>query len=89
MATLLLQAAGAFIGSSFGAVGSAIGSAAGAMLGNVIDTNLLNGSRSVEGTRLSSHQAFSADEGAAIQRLYGTARLSSTVIWLTRFEEVC
>lgn len=88
MATLLLQAAGAFIGSSFGAVGTAIGSAAGAMFGNIIDTNLINSTRSVEGSRLTSHQAFSADEGTPIPRLYGTARLSSTVIWLTRFEEV-
>lgn len=87
MATLLLQAAGAFLGGSFGTVGAAIGTAAGALLGNAIDTALLTPTRSIEGSRLNSHQPFTADEGAPIPRLYGTARLSSTMIWLTRYEE--
>jgi hypothetical protein len=32
-------------------------------------------------------QPFTAEEGAALPRLYGTARIGGTVIWATRFQE--
>ena len=40
MATLLLQAAGAAVGSVFGPVGAILGRAAGALAGNAIDLAL-------------------------------------------------
>ncbi|KPF41100.1 glycoside hydrolase TIM-barrel-like domain-containing protein [Rhizobium sp. AAP43] len=86
MATILLQAAGAALGSVFGPVGSILGRAAGALAGSAIDRSLLGGS-SVTGARLSSARLAGASEGTAIPRLYGTARLGGTLIWATRFEE--
>jgi hypothetical protein len=87
MATILLQAAGAFLGGMLGPVGSAIGSAAGALAGYAIDSALINSTRRIEGTRLSGARPFTAEEGASIPRVYGTLRVGGTLIWATRFEE--
>lgn len=87
MATILLQAAGAAIGGLLGPIGSAIGAAAGALAGYTIDQALINGTRRIEGPRLSGARPFTAEEGVAIPRLYGTARLGGIMIWATRFEE--
>ena len=87
MATIVLQAAGAALGSVFGPVGTILGRAAGALAGSVIDRSLLGGTREVNGARLSSARLAGASEGTAIPRLYGTARLGGTLIWATRFEE--
>ncbi len=87
MATLLLQVAGSVIGSVFGPVGAIIGSAAGALAGNVIDNQLLASTRRMEGPRLDAMQPFTAEEGKAIPRVYGTMRVSGTLIWAARFEE--
>ncbi len=87
MATLVLQAAGAFIGGFLGPVGSAVGSAAGAMAGYLIDRALLSPTRRVEGPRLSGPRPFAAEEGASLPRVYGTMRVGGTLIWATRFEE--
>lgn len=87
MATILLQVAGAAIGSVFGPIGSAIGAAAGALAGYSIDQTLINGSRRIEGPRLTGARPFTAEEGAALPRVYGTARLGGIMIWATRFEE--
>ncbi|GHC69285.1 baseplate multidomain protein megatron [Limoniibacter endophyticus] len=87
MATIVLQAAGAFAGGLFGSVGAAIGQAAGALAGYAIDRALIASTQSYEGPRLSSARAFSAEEGASLPKLYGTARLGGTLIWATRFEE--
>ncbi|MFC5385359.1 glycoside hydrolase/phage tail family protein [Aquamicrobium segne] len=87
MATILLQAAGAYLGGFLGTFGGAIGSAVGAMAGYVLDRGLINGTQRIEGPRLASARPFSAEEGASIPRLYGTARLGGTLIWATRFEE--
>jgi hypothetical protein len=87
MATILLQAAGAYLGGFLGSVGGAIGTAAGAIAGYMVDTALINGTRRVEGPRLSGARPFTAEEGAPIPRLYGTARLGGTLIWATRFKE--
>ena len=87
MATILLQAAGAFIGGALGTVGAAVGSAAGAIAGYLIDRALIDSTRHYEGPRLSGARPFSAEEGVPLPRLYGTARLGGVMIWATRFEE--
>ena len=87
MATILFQAAGAALGGIFGPVGAIIGRAAGALAGNAVDRALLSDGRTVSGARLSAARIPGADEGAAINRLYGTARIGGTLIWATRFEE--
>ena len=87
MATILLQAAGAALGGMLGPVGSAIGTAAGALAGYAIDRALIDGTSAIEGPRLTGARPFTAEEGASIPRLYGTARLGGTLIWATRFEE--
>ncbi|MEO9341119.1 glycoside hydrolase/phage tail family protein [Mesorhizobium sp. SB112] len=87
MATILLQTAGAVLGGFLGPVGSAIGSAVGAMAGYSIDRALINGTRRIEGPRLSGARPFTAEEGVAVPRIYGSARVGGTLIWATRFEE--
>jgi len=87
MATILLQVAGAAIGSLLGPVGSALGAAAGALAGYTIDQAIINGTRRLEGPRLTGARPFTAEEGAAIPRVYGTARVGGIMIWATRFEE--
>jgi len=87
MATILLQAAGAMLGGMLGPIGSAIGSAAGALAGYAIDRALIDSTRHIEGPRLSGARPFTAEEGASLPRVYGTARLGGTLIWATRFEE--
>jgi hypothetical protein len=88
MAVLLLQAAGAYLGGLFGSFGATIGTAAGALAGYTLDRALLDGTRRIEGPRLSGARPLTAEEGAPVPRLYGTARLGGVVIWATRFEEV-
>jgi len=87
MATLVLQAAGAYLGGFFGTLGGTIGAAAGALGGYLVDTALINSTRHVEGPRLAGAKPTTAEEGAALPFVYGTARLSGTLIWATRFEE--
>ncbi|MDN2583261.1 glycoside hydrolase/phage tail family protein [Aquibium sp. ELW1220] len=88
MATIILQAAGAYLGGLLGATGAAIGTAAGAIGGYLIDRALIDSTRRIEGPRLGSAQVLTAEDGAPMPRLYGTARLGATLIWATRFEEV-
>lgn len=87
MATLLLQVAGGFLGGVFGPVGAVIGTAAGALAGNIIDNQLIASTRRYEGPRLNAMQPFTAEEGKPVPRIYGTMRVSGTLIWGTRFEE--
>ena len=87
MATILLQAAGTFLGGFLGPVGAALGRAAGALAGYAIDRALITGTQRIEGPRLSAARAFTAEEGAPLPRLYGTSRMGGTLIWATRFEE--
>jgi hypothetical protein len=89
MATLVLQAAGAAIGSFLGGpLGAAIGQAAGAIAGNAIDAQLFGqqGANRV-GPRLTGTPIVGASEGAPIPKVYGRARIGGNVIWMTRFEE--
>ncbi|MDP3897257.1 MAG: glycoside hydrolase/phage tail family protein [Mesorhizobium sp.] len=87
MATLILQAAGAFLGGFLGPVGAAIGTAAGSMAGYMIDRALITSTQHQEGPRLQAMRPFTAEDGAPVPRVYGTARLGGTLIWATRFEE--
>ncbi|WP_454657661.1 baseplate multidomain protein megatron [Bosea beijingensis] len=92
MATLLLQVAGAALGSALGGpVGGVIGQALGGLAGASIDQAWLGGAgggnKIVEGPRLKEVNGLAATEGAAIPRLYGRARLGGQLIWATRFEE--
>ncbi|HZG31336.1 MAG TPA: glycoside hydrolase/phage tail family protein [Ensifer sp.] len=87
MATLLLQAAGAALGSVFGPVGSALGQAVGALAGASIDRALIGSGSTVTGARLATARIPGADEGTPITRVYGTARIGGTLFWATRFEE--
>lgn len=87
MATIVLQAAGAFLGGMLGPIGSAIGTAAGALAGYVVDRALIDSTRRIEGPRLTGARPFTAEEGASLPRIYGTARVGGTLIWATRFKE--
>lgn len=89
MATLVLQAIGASLGGALGigGIGAALGQAAGALGGYLVDRSLIQSTRHIEGPRLAGARPFSAEEGAPIPRLYGTARLGGIMIWATRFEE--
>ena len=87
MATLLLQAAGAYLGGLFGAVGATVGTAAGALGGYLVDRALINGTQHIKGARLSQVQPLTGEDGAPLARVYGTVRLGGTLIWATRFEE--
>ena len=88
MATLLLSAAGAAVGSLFGPVGAILGRAAGAFAGYALDQSLFGEKRTVEGARLSDLEVQTSREGAAIPRVYGRVRIAGQIIWATRFEEV-
>lgn len=93
MATILLSAAGAAIGSGFGGTvlglsGAVIGRAVGATLGRSIDQRVLGGgSDAVDVGRVERFRLMGASEGACVPRLWGRVRVSGQVIWATRFQE--
>ncbi|SFD53697.1 baseplate multidomain protein megatron [Roseivivax sediminis] len=93
MATLLLSAAGAAIGSSVGGsvLGlsmTAIGRFAGATLGRVIDKRIMGqGAETVETGRIERFRLTGASEGAPIAQVYGRMRVGGQVIWASEFEE--
>ncbi len=93
MATILLSAAGAAIGSGFGGTilglsGAVIGRAAGATLGRIIDQKLIGaGSDAVEIGRVERFRLMGASEGAAVAQVFGRIRVAGQVIWATRFME--
>lgn len=94
MATILLAAAGAFVGAGFGGTvlglsGAVIGRAVGATLGRVIDERLLGaGTRPVETGRIDRLRLQTAGEGTAIARLWGQMRVPGHVIWAAPVTEV-
>ena len=92
MATLLLSAAGSFVGGAIGGpLGAMIGRAAGAIAGSVVDQAIIGAltpARQVQGPRLTSVDITSSTEGAAITRVFGRTRLAGQMIWATRFDEV-
>ncbi|GAA4224787.1 hypothetical protein GGQ68_001884 [Sagittula marina] len=98
MATILLSAAGAAIGSSIG--GSVLGLSAmaagrfvGAAVGRSIDARLMSqrlmgqGSDVVETGRVERFRITGSGEGHPIGQVYGRARIGGHVIWATEFEE--
>jgi hypothetical protein len=98
MATILLSAAGAALGSSLG--GSVLGLSSmaagrfvGAALGRSIDNRLLNqqvmgqGSDVVETGRVERFRITGAGEGQPLSQVYGRVRVGAHVIWATEFEE--
>jgi hypothetical protein len=93
MATIVLSAAGAALGSSIGGSvlglsASVLGRAAGATLGRVIDGKILGaGSPAVETGKIDRFRLTGASEGAPMAKLHGRTRLSGQVIWASKFQE--
>ncbi len=93
MATILLSAAGAAIGSSIGGgvlglSSAVIGRAVGATVGRLIDQRLLGaGSEVIETGKVDRFRLMGASEGAAIPQIYGRMRVAGQVIWASRFLE--
>ena len=93
MATILLSAAGAALGSGFGGTvlglsGAVIGRAVGATFGRAIDQSVLGGgSDPVQMGRVDRFRLMGASEGSAVPRIWGRVRVSGQVIWATRFQE--
>ena len=78
MATLVLTTVGTLVG---GPIGGAIG----AVIGNQIDNRVLAKGR--KGPRLGDLSVQTSSYGSAISRLFGTMRISGTVIWATDLKE--
>ncbi len=93
MATILLSAAGAALGSTLGGTflglsGAVIGRAVGATLGRAIDQRVLGqGSQVVETGKVERFRVTGASEGAPIGQVYGRMRVGGQVIWATQFKE--
>ena len=93
MATIVLGAAGAALGSAIGGTvlglsSAVIGRAIGASLGRFIDQRLMGvGSEVIESGRIDRLRLTGASEGSAIPVLQGRMRISGQVIWATRFKE--
>lgn len=93
MATILLSAAGAALGSGFGGTvlglsGAVIGRAVGATVGRAIDQRLFGlGADPVETGKTERFRVTGASEGTAIPRLWGRMRVPGHVIWASRFSE--
>ena len=87
MATVVLQYAGAALGSLFGPVGGIIGRAVGGIVGNVIDQELFGASSHHEGPRIGSLRVMSSEEGSPIPVVYGRMRLAGQVIWASNLIE--
>jgi len=85
MATLVLSAVGASIGSSFGGAvlglsGMVIGRAVGATLGRVIDQRLMGGgSQVIEQGRIERLRLTGALDGAPVPLVWGRVRLGGQV----------
>ena len=89
MATVVLQYAGAALGTLIGGpVGGIAGRAAGAIAGNVIDQRLFGKTRNTEGPRLTDLRVMASEEGAAVPVMWGRMRLSGQVIWASNLIEV-
>ncbi|MCV2875603.1 glycoside hydrolase/phage tail family protein [Rhodobacteraceae bacterium XHP0102] len=93
MATLVLSAAGAAIGSAipgtfFGLSGATLGRAAGAMIGQRFDAPSAGVALApVSEGRVTQFRLTNAAEGGALPRLYGQMRIGGQVIWASHFRE--
>lgn len=81
MASLVLGAAGALVGSFFGPLGASIGWSVGAALGNALFP------QGQTGPRLTDLKLQNSSYGAMIPILYGTVRISGLVMWETDLQE--
>jgi len=93
MATLVLSAVGASLGSAVGGSvlgmsSAVIGRAVGATFGRMIDQRVLGqGSDVVPSGQIDRFHLSGASEGEAIARSFGRVRLGAQVIWASRFLE--
>ncbi|TNB47019.1 hypothetical protein FF124_15850 [Martelella lutilitoris] len=87
MATIVFQAAGAALGSVLGPFGAVAGRALGALAGAAVDGSVFSDGRRGASRHLPTARVGGVEEGVAIPRVYGTARIGGTLIWATRFEE--
>ncbi|MDD9716586.1 glycoside hydrolase TIM-barrel-like domain-containing protein [Dinoroseobacter sp. PD6] len=93
MATIVLSAAGAAIGTSlggaaFGLSATVIGRAIGATIGRAVDQRLMGaGSAAVETGRIDRFRISNASEGDVIPMVFGKMRVAGQVIWASRFKE--
>ena len=93
MATIVLAAAGAALGSGMGGAvlglsGAVVGRAVGATVGRVLDQRLLGlGGGAVETGRVERFRLSGAREGADLPLVWGRMRVGGQVIWASRFEE--
>lgn len=93
MATIVLSAAGAAIGTSlggaaFGLSATVIGRAIGATIGRAVDQRLMGaGSAAVETGRIDRFRISNASEGDVIPLVFGKMRVAGQVIWASRFKE--
>lgn len=89
MATVVLQYAGAAVGTFLGGpIGGIIGRAIGGVAGNIVDQNLFGQSSHREGPRLNGLQVMASEEGASIPVVFGRMRIGGQVIWASPIEEV-
>ena len=93
MATILLSAAGAAIGSGFGGTalglsGSVIGRAIGGAVGRSIDQRIIGaGSDPVETGRIDRFRISAVGYGVPMREVWGRMRVAGEVIWASRFNE--
>jgi hypothetical protein len=93
MATIVLSAVGAAVGSAIGGnvlglSSVVIGRAIGATLGRWVDQQILGvGSEVVETGKMDRLRLTGASEGTPVTRVHGRARVPGQVIWATRFRE--
>ena len=89
MATVVLQYAGAALGTLLGGpIGGIIGRAVGGLAGAVVDQSLFGTATHREGPRLNSLSVMASQEGAAVPVVYGRMRVAGQVIWATNILEV-
>ncbi|NBE08675.1 baseplate multidomain protein megatron [Paragemmobacter ruber] len=94
MATIILAAAGAFVGAGFGGTvlglsGAVIGRAVGATVGRAIDQRLFGaGSEPVATGRLDRLRLMSSGFGGTLPMVWGRVRVGGQVIWAAPFTEM-
>ncbi len=85
MASIVLSAAGAAVGSNFGPIGSAIGARVGSLVGGVIDNNLF-GQKHTRSS-ITEIAVQTSAYGKMIPIVYGTVRIAGNLIWSRPIEE--
>lgn len=81
MASLVLGAAGAFVGSFFGPLGTSIGWAVGSAIGSSLFQ------KGQQGPRLTDLKMHNSSFGQMIPLLYGAVRIAGNIIWQTDLVE--